>query len=248
MIKPIKEAHEQQNQFVSAASHDLRTPLQVIRVNTEALKLNPPDKDLFLDRILKELTHVGKLSEDLLTLTTAPDESAMRGNPVEISDLVNNAVDYYKGAAAQKEIALSSSLPAEPLPLVEGNEAMLQRALNILVDNAVCYTPAGGHIKVEASLQSRNIIISVEDDGPGVAPEHQSRIFDRFYRADKSRTDRAHSGLGLSIAKKVIDDHGGELTYKAVKPHGSMFFIILSCVHNGRDFSNKRRAPNDFRV
>lgn len=230
MIQPIQEAHEQQNQFVSAASHDLRTPLQVMRVNAEALKLNPPDKDRFIDRILKELTHVGELSEDLLTLTTAPDNSTIQGNPVEISDLVNNAVDYYKGAAAQKGITLSASFLSESLPLIEGNEAMLQRALNILVDNAVCYTPAGGHIMVEALLQSRNIIIAVQDDGPGVAPEHQSRVFDRFYRADKSRTDRAHSGLGLSIAKKVIDDHGGELMYKAAKPHGSIFTITLPCL------------------
>lgn len=139
MIQPIKEAHEQQNQFVSAASHDLRTPLQVIRVNAEALKLNPPDRDRFIDRILKELTHVSNLSEDLLTLTTTPDDSTAQGNPVEISDLVNNAVDYYKGAAVQKGISLSSMLPAEALPLIEGNEAMLQKALNILVDNAVCY-------------------------------------------------------------------------------------------------------------
>jgi len=231
MIQPIKEAHEQQNQFVSAASHDLRTPLQVIRVNTEALKLNPPDRDRFIDRILKELTHVSNLSEDLLTLTTAPDDNATQGNPVEISDLVNNAVEYYKGAAAQKEIALSSSLPAEPLPMIEGNEAMLQRTLNILIDNAVCYTPAGGHIAVEVSLQAKKVTIAVRDDGPGIAPEHQARIFDRFYRVDKNRTDRAHSGLGLSIAKKVVDDHGGELTYKTATPHGSVFTITLPCLH-----------------
>ena len=231
MIQPIKEAHEQQNQFVSAASHDLRTPLQVIRVNAEALKLNPPDRDRFIDRILKELTHVSNLSEDLLTLTTAPDESAIQGNPVEVSSLVDNAIDYYKAAATQKEIALSSSLPAEPLPLIEGNEAMLQRALNILIDNAVCYTPAGGHIAVEVSLQAKKITIAVRDDGPGIAPEHQARIFDRFYRVDKNRTDRAHNGLGLSIAKKVIDDHGGELVYMAIKPRGSVFSITLPCIN-----------------
>ena len=172
---------------------------------------------------------MSNLSEDLLTLTTAPDDSTAQGNPVEISDLVNNAVDYYKGAAVQKGISLSSKLPAETLPLIEGNEAMLQKALNILVDNAVCYTPTGGHITVEASLQSRNVIIAVRDDGPGVDPEHQSRIFDQFYRADKNRTDRAHSGLGLSIAKKVVNDHGGELTYKTTRPHGSVFSITLPC-------------------
>ena len=231
MIQPIKEAHEQQNQFVSAASHDLRTPLQVIRVNTEALKLNPPDRDRFIDRILKELTHVSNLSEDLLTLTTAPDDNATQGNPVEISDSVNTAVEYYKGAAAQKEIALSSSLPAEPLPLIEGNEAMLQRALNILIDNAICYTPAGGHIAVDVSLQAKKVTIAVRDDGPGIPLEHQSRIFDRFYQVDKSRTERAHSGLGLSIAKKVVTDHAGQLIYKEATPNGSIFIMILPCLH-----------------
>ena len=96
-----------------------------------------------------------------------------------------------------------------------------------MVDNAVCYTPARDHITVEATLQSRNVIIAVQDDGPGVAPEHQSRIFDRFYKANKTRTDRTHSGLGLSIAKKVISDHGGELTYKTAKPHGSVHLDAL---------------------
>ena len=81
------------------------------------------------------------------------------------------------------------------------------------------------------SPQISEVLIEVRDDGPGVAPEHQSHIFDRFYRADKNRTDRAHSGLGLSIAKKVVNDHGGELTYKTATPHGSIFSITLPCLH-----------------
>lgn len=231
MIQPIREAHEQQNQFVSAASHDLRTPLQVIRVNAEALKLNPPNKTHFIDQILNELVHVGKLAEDLLSLTTTLDHGAIEGNPVEIPDLVNHTVDYFKGAAEQKGIELTTRIPAQTLPLIEGDETMLQRALSVLVDNAICYTPAGGHIDVEVSLQARKVIIAVQDNGPGIAPEHQSRIFDRFYRVDKSRTERAHNGLGLSIAKKVVTDHGGQLIYKAAKPNGSIFCMILPCLH-----------------
>ena len=114
------------------------------------------------------------------------------------------------------------------------DEAMLQRALSILIDNAICYTPAGGHIAVEVSLQAKKVTIAVRDDGPGIAPEHQARIFDRFYRVDKNRTDRAHSGLGLSIAKKVVDDHGGKLKYMSIESHGSVFLIMLPCF-NVRD-------------
>ena len=230
MIQPIREAHEQQNQFVSAASHDLRTPLQVIRVNAEALKLNPPNKTHFIDQILNELVHVGKLAEDLLSLTTTLDHGAIEGNPVEIPDLVNHTVDYFKGAAEQKGIEPTTRIPAQTLPLIEGDETMLQRALSVLVDNAICYTPAGGHIDVEVSLQARKVTIAVQDNGPGIAPEHQSHIFDRFYRIDKSRTERAHSGLGLSIAKKVVTDHGGQLIYNAAKPNGSIFCMILPCL------------------
>ena len=227
MIQPIREAHEQQNQFVSAASHDLRTPLQVIRVNVEALKLNPPNGAYFIEQIINELSHMGKLAEDLLSLTTALDPKTIEGNPVEIPSLVNTTVDYFKSAATQKGIELTTSIPAQTLPLIEGNETMLQRALSVLVDNAICYTPKGGHVEVEVSLQARKVSIAVRDDGPGIAPEHQSRIFDRFYRAEKSRTERAHSGLGLSIAKKVITDHGGQIIYESVSPSGSVFNIIL---------------------
>lgn len=113
MIQPIKEAHEQQNQFVSAASHDLRTPLQVIRVNAEALKLNPPDRGRFIDRIFKELTHVSNLSEDLLTLTTAPDDSAAQGNPVEISDLVNMPLITIKAQRYRKGFHYRPGFPQE---------------------------------------------------------------------------------------------------------------------------------------
>ena len=231
MVQPIREAHEQQNQFVSAASHDLRTPIQAIRLNAEALKLNPPDRTYFIDQILSELAHMGKLAEDLLSLTTATDHGTVEGNPVEITDLVNATVDYFRNAAVQKGIELTTSIPSQTLPLIEGNEAMLQRALSVLVDNAICYTPAGGHVDVEVSLQTRKVTIAVRDDGPGIAPEHQSRVFDRFYRVDRSRTERAHNGLGLSIAKKILTDHDGQLIYKSAKPNGSVFCMILPRLH-----------------
>ena len=227
VTNPIKEAHEKQNQFVSAASHDLRSPLQVMRTNTEALKLNPPNATFFIDQILNEVSHMSRLSEDLLALTAVPDQSMLVGNPVEVAEITRNAIEYYSAAADKKEIKLSLNSSIASLPLLEGNEAMLQRAVNILVDNAICYTPQGGHVIVSTSLQGRNIVISVQDDGLGIAPEHQARIFERFYRVEQSRTDREHSGLGLSIAKQILAYHDGQLAYKPVKPHGSIFCMIL---------------------
>ena len=108
--QPIREAHAKQNQFVSAASHELRTPMQVIRINAEALKLNPPDQTPFVEQILKELTHMSRLSEDLLLLTAAPDPMAARGDPVEVDELVRSAAQCHAAAAQQKDVYKRQSL------------------------------------------------------------------------------------------------------------------------------------------
>lgn len=231
-VQPIRESHEKQNNFVSAASHELRTPLQVIRFNAEALELEPPDPKPFIEQILKELTHMSRLSEDLLLLTAAPEQMT-KGNPVEVGALIRRAVECHAATAAQNSVHLSAVSQKEVLPLVEGNEAMLQRAMNVLVDNAICYTQAGGHVKVFAQRQGHEVALIVEDDGPGIAPEHQDRIFERFYRVEKSRTDRAHSGLGLSVACSIAESHGGKVIYNSVKPHGSRFCIVLPIAEGG---------------
>lgn len=109
---------------------------------------------------------------------------------------------------------------------------MLKMALNILIDNAICYTPARSHIAVKVSLQAKRVMIAVRDDSLGIAPpEYKSFIFVRFYRADNNSTDSAHNGLDLSIAKKMVNNHGGELTYKTAERHGSMFYspVLFAC-------------------
>lgn len=233
-MRPIQDAYDKQNQFVAAASHELRTPLQVIRTATDALKLNPIDNASFTAQIVDELSHMSKLTEDLLILAAAPNWKTVKGDPIEADLFIRNALNHHRAAAAQKEVALTLQASSAPLPLLEGNEIMLQRALNVLIDNAVCYTPPGGHVMVAVALKPRTIEISVQDDGPGIASEHRAHIFERFYRIDKSRTDRAHSGLGLSIAKQIIVNHGGQLTYIPIKPHGSRFCMILPLISNDK--------------
>ncbi|MEG2623812.1 MAG: HAMP domain-containing sensor histidine kinase [Clostridia bacterium] len=233
-MRPIRDSYEQQNQFVAAASHELRTPLQMIRSSVEALKLNPPDTEFLFVQITNELSRMGKLTEDMLILTAAPNWETVNGDPVEVDALIRVAMDNHRVVAMQKGIELSfTNLPA-PLPLLEGNELMLQRALHVLIDNAVCYTPSGGHVTVTATLQTRTLEIAVQDDGPGIDVVHRTHIFERFYRADKSRTDRTHSGLGLSIARQIIVNHGGQLVYMPIKPHGSRFCMILPLISNAQ--------------
>lgn len=229
-LKPIQEAHDKQNQFIAAASHELRTPQQVIRTATDALKLQPPDISVFYDQIDDELTHMGKLTDDMLVLTSTSGWRAEKNDPIEVDMLVGTSVDTHCAAAVQKGIELSVIESKEPLPILEGNELMLMRALNVLIDNAIGYTAQGGHVTVSALRKAKTVEISVEDDGPGITVEHREHIFERFYRADKSRTDRRHSGLGLSIARDVALRHDGKLTYHPIEPHGSRFTLTLPCL------------------
>jgi signal transduction histidine kinase len=99
------------------------------------------------------------------------------------------------------------------------------------VDNAICYIQEGGHVTISAARAARRIEISVEDDGPGIAPEHRTHIFERFYRIDQSRSDRRHSGLGLSIAREIAELHGGGLSFSPATPRGSRFEISLPFVN-----------------
>lgn len=231
-MRPIRDSYEQQNQFVAAASHELRTPLQMIRSSVEALKLNPVDTEFLYEQIEKELSRMGKLTEDMLILTTAPNWKTVTGSPVEVNSLIEAAIDNHRSEAMENGIELSYVSPFKQLPILEGNELMLQRALNVLIDNAICYTPPGGHVTVSVALRQRTIEISVQDDGLGIDIVHRTHIFERFYRADKSRSDRTHSGLGLSITKQIIINHGGQVAYSPVTPHGSRFSIILPLIPN----------------
>ncbi len=228
--RPIREAYERQNQFVAAASHDLRTPLQAIWTSAEALRLNPPDSEAFIGRIIAELSNMSRLTEDLLLLTAASNRGPLDNAPVEITALTQNALDCLGAAARQKGVTLAvAGLPSPP-PMLIGSEVLLKRALNALIDNAICYTPPGGHVSVSAAALASGVEICVKDDGPGIAFEHRARIFERFYRIDTSRTDRLHSGLGLSVAQSIVESHGGRLTYSPVVPHGSRFCIVLPVI------------------
>lgn len=214
-VKPIGAAHDRQNAFLAAASHEFRTPLQVMQSSLDALKSSPTDPVRFTDAMQRELRHMRRLSEDLMLLTGATDArpSTARFGPVELRELAEDAVRDHLDAAAEKQIALTFIEPSTPPPLIEGDAPLLCRAIYVLVDNALCYTQSGGHVEVSIQVERKFLCLHVKDDGPGIAPEHRPFIFDRFYRVDPSRTSRIHSGLGLSIAQQIAVQHNGRLSH-----------------------------------
>jgi signal transduction histidine kinase len=226
-VRPIAQAHAQQNAFVAAASHELRTPLQIMQTSLDALNGDPDDPSRFIRAMQRELNRMSRLSEDLTMLANARGEMDSLFGPVELTELANEAMRDHMAAAEEKQIELRLIAPETPPPPVEGDPLLLRRAINVLIDNAVCYTQRGGRIEVSIGIEQKQLLFCIQDDGPGIASEHQPHIFERFYRADQSRSDRAHSGLGLSIAKEIVERHGGQLSYENAKPRGSRFTIRL---------------------
>ena len=139
-----------------------------------------------------------------------------------------------RGGGAEGRPGLRAARPEGTLPLVEGSEAMLQRAVNVLVDNAVCYTPAGGHVRIIRGAAGARTSRSASRTTAPASPRNTARAFSSASTAQKKAAQTAaHSGLGLSVARSIAASHGGKVTYDPVKPHGSRFSIVLPGVEGG---------------
>lgn len=208
-VRPIAASRQRQAEFVAAASHELRTPLAVIRTSAAALRRR--EENRFLDTIERECASTGRLVDDLLVLAGA-DAGVWRADiaPVELPPLLADCVDAFRGVAAEKGLTLSLVLPPT-LPVIPGDEFRLRQLAAILLDNACFYTPPGGHIAVGGETTGKYVRITVVDDGPGIPPEQYDRAFERFYRLDKSHTQKEHYGLGLSIAREIVRLHRGRI-------------------------------------
>jgi two-component system, OmpR family, phosphate regulon sensor histidine kinase PhoR len=147
---------------------------------------------------------------------------------VQLADVIERCVETGQLKATRKRIALEVDVP-EHFPLVHGDASLLRDVVQNLVDNAVQYTPEGGRVRISASADSREAVVSVDDTGIGIPIADQERIFERFYRVDAARSREAGgTGLGLSIAKHIVEAHGGRLWVESEVGHGSKFSFSLS--------------------
>lgn len=230
ILKPLEENQKRQIQFVASASHELRTPLAVILSCASAAgKAAGDERAHFLESIRSEGTRMSKLIDDMLLLTTADNQSwSIRKAPVELDTLLLNLYEAYEPVAAEKNIALSVSLPEEAVPAVSCDRERITQVLAILLHNAVSYTPPGGQVRLLLSRSGRDTLLSVEDNGPGIPDAEKEHIFERFYRTEKSRTEKGHFGLGLCIAYEIIHAHHGKIRVKDTPGGGSTFTVTIS--------------------
>ena len=217
--------------FVSNVSHELKTPLTAIQAMSETL-LEGGLEDLdhnrgFVERISEQAERLHALILDLLRLArieSEPDELKLA--PIQVTDLLTRCVEEHTETARNKGVELSIETN-DPLVIIADRNG-LQAVFENLIDNAVKYTPRGGHVKVIAGREAEHIRIDVEDSGVGILLEHQQRVFERFYRVDKARSrDVGGTGLGLSIVKHWVAAFGGEIELASKFGQGSTFSVLF---------------------
>ena len=216
-VKPIAESYEKQKQFITDANHELKTPLTLIMANAEIAELEL-GKNEWLDDIRLEGQRMSELVNQLVALSRM-DEDAHKINVTEVSfgELVADTVSEFEPLAKERGRKLTSTLDREITYM--GDEALLYRLVGILVDNAIKYCDNGGEINVTLR-RGRKIQLTVENTYAAVGEIELNRLFDRFYRADKARKFTGGYGVGLSMAKAIVENHKGEITaYKKDSTH-----------------------------
>jgi two-component system phosphate regulon sensor histidine kinase PhoR len=220
-------------EFVANVSHELRTPLTSVRALAEALSSGAAqDREAgprFLGRIIAEIDRLALLVNDLLDLSAIESGSAkLEMEPVPVGDVIDDVLTKFRPMADSRKIVLTGNSPSA-LPLrAWADRGRVTQALANLVDNAIKYSPDGGTVTVEGESRNGMVGISVADTGIGIAPEHLPRIFERFYRVDRSRSRvLGGTGLGLSIVKHIATSHGGDVEVKSDEGRGTRFCLLL---------------------
>lgn len=230
-IAPVRSAFEKQKQFIADASHELKTPLTVIRTNTDVLLSNAQDsiqnQEKWLRYIVDETERMSKLTGDLLYLTQMEEaREEVRFVPFSASEAVEDVVLTMEAAIFEKNIKLETNFT--PNLHIRGNRESFKQLVMILLDNAIKYINREGTIGMTLQRQHKEMVLTVSNTGEGIPPEHLDRIFDRFYRIDKSRS-RAQGGygLGLSIAKAIAEQHHGSIRASSVLGKETVFTVRL---------------------
>ncbi len=233
-LKPIKNMVDEQNRFITDASHELRTPLtslkSEIEVNLRDKKLTLIEAKKLLESNLEEVNNLQYLSDNLIKLAQTHQPNGLRFVKVSLLKISEDAVKKVGKLANKKTIKISNnvadiSLKADPQSLTE--------LFVIFLDNAIKYSPEGTEINLSAIKKGRFALIEIKDQGLGIDSKDLPFLFDRFYRADEARAkkDADGFGLGLSIAKKIVDKHNGSIKVKSKPEAGTIFIVELPLKH-----------------
>lgn len=227
-LQPVLENEEKQNTFIASASHDLRSPLAIIQTNASALLLEGADTQKFINKIIEECTYMSRLISDMLILASSDSQTwNVQKQLIETEPYLIDVFDSFYGICIKKEHFLDLDLPSEELPSIEVDKGRFTQVIGILIDNALNYSPVNTTITLRPYVDKHWFYLSIIDHGVGIPDKHKSSVFERFYRADASRNDTSHFGLGLSVAKELISLHKGSIHVENTPLGGSTLVIKL---------------------
>jgi signal transduction histidine kinase len=226
---------ERMRRFVADASHELRTPLTSIRGFAELYRQgavdDPDDVRRLMQRIEAEGSRMGLLVEDLLLLARMDQQRPLTIVPVDLAELAGDAVHDARAVQPDRPVTLHLDESMTDVPVVLGDEARLRQVVGNLVTNALTHTPQTARVTVslaEDADDPDSVVLAVADEGPGLAPQDAERVFERFYRADTSRTRAAGgTGLGLAIVASLVEAHGGTVSLDTAEGRGAIFTVRL---------------------
>jgi heavy metal sensor kinase len=231
MLARIESSFLRITEFTADASHELRTPIALIHTEAElALRRSRGEAEYqeALRHILLEADRTAKLVEELLALARA--DSGREGldlKPIDLLPILRESASKWNHVATLRNLQFEEHVDSQPLPVI-GDENCLRRVIDILLDNALKYTPAPGRVKLSAEQKQGRVMVKVEDTGIGIAEDDQARIFERFYRVDKARSrEMGGAGLGLAIAQWIVQLHNGAITVKSEIGKGSIFKVEI---------------------
>jgi heavy metal sensor kinase len=231
----LERSFEQLRRFTADASHELRTPLTAIRSVGEVSLQRTGDAEYYRDIVgsmLEEANRLTKLVDSLLTMSRADaGRIPLQHTEFSVLDLAKEAGSVIEVLAEEKNQTMT--VEGDPRVVVRGDRLILRQALINLLDNAVKYSPKGGSVEVRAGARNGDAFVDVRDSGPGIPFEHRSKVFDRFYRLDKSRSrEEGGAGLGLSISQWAVEAHGGRIELDCDHGPGCTFRIRIPVAHD----------------
>ena len=234
-LRPIKTAMDSQRTFIADASHELRTPVAVVRTNAELLKRHlGPDTghtaasdQVALDDILSESDRLGRMVDQMLTLAEADaGQRTVLSSEISLNELIDEVARSMRSIAETRQMLLETRLTDDVS--VNGDPGRLRELVSVLLDNAVKYADAGGRVEVALRKEHRKAIIEVSNNGPGIPRDALPHVFDRFYRVDEARSrESGGTGLGLAIARHIVDAHGGTINIESSAGGGTKVTVQL---------------------
>lgn len=230
-LRPTLEALQRQTEFVAAASHELRSPLAVIKASLSAARQTagqPEKEENFLRTAEREADRMTRLTNDLLVLAGG-DAGVwdLQRAGVPLDTFCIELYDTFQPLAMERGHVLTLALPDDALPTVHADAERLTQLFGILLSNAMEYSPPGAPVELAARMSKKEVLLCVADHGPGIADAEKERVFRRFYRTDQSRSDKAHFGLGLSVAQEIAAMHGAVLALSDTPGGGATFTLHL---------------------